>query len=259
MINIIESEKAFKKYLENYDLDDDRIKLKITHTYGVVDASQRLAKMLNLSEEDKDLSKLIALLHDIGRFEQSKVISGIYDNADRTAFDHAEYGVKVLFEDGLIRDFIEDDSFDEIIRTSILNHNKFKIDDGVTGRALLHSKLIRDNDKVDNFRVKITENFKVLLGTDDIDFIENESVSDIIYQTFMSKKLVNTKDTSTCLDRWVGYIAFIFDINFKENFKYIKEQDLINKCFNRINYKNPDTINKMTSMQKLANDYINEN
>ena len=56
MIDIIKSEKAFKKYLENYDLDDDRIKLKVTHTYGVVDASQRLAQKLNLSKEDTDLS-----------------------------------------------------------------------------------------------------------------------------------------------------------------------------------------------------------
>ena len=258
MIDIIKSEKAFKKYLENYDLDDDRIKLKVTHTYGVVDASQRLAQKLNLSKEDTDLSKLIALLHDIGRFEQTKSIKGIYDNADSYVFDHADYGVKVLFEDGLIREFIEDDSYDEIIKTAILNHNKIKIDDAVEGRALVHSKLIRDNDKMDNFRVKLTENYKVLLGTDDIDFIENEKISDIIYETFMSKKLVNIHDTKTCLDRWIGYIAFIFDIYYNENFEYIKEKDLINRCFDRIAYKNADTIDKITKMKKLANEYINE-
>ena len=101
-------------------------------------------------------------------------------------------------------------------------------------------------------------NYKVLLGTDDIDFIENEKISDIIYETFMSKKLVNIHDTKTCLDRWIGYIAFIFDIYYNENFEYIKEKDLINRCFDRITYKNADTIDKITKMKKLANEYINE-
>ena len=68
MIDIIKAEKAFKEYLSNYDINDDKIKLKLTHTYGVVNASEYLSKKLNLSKEDTDVSRLIALLHDIGRY-----------------------------------------------------------------------------------------------------------------------------------------------------------------------------------------------
>lgn len=167
MIDILKAKQEFKNYLKEYDLEDGKVKLKITHTYGVVSASEYLAEKLNLSEEDRKLSMLIALLHDIGRFEQSKVVKNIYDKADNLYFDHAEYGVKILFEDNLIRKFIEDDSYDNIIYKSILNHNKFKITDELNEKELLHAKLIRDNDKTDNFRVKLTEELKVLLGSDD--------------------------------------------------------------------------------------------
>ena len=258
MIDIVKAEKAFKEYLEEYDTSSEKVQLKITHTYGVVKASEYLAKELNLNEEDTNLSRLIALLHDIGRFEQSKASDDVYDNADQDFFDHAIYGTKILFENNMIRKFIEDDKYDNIIYKAILNHNRLEIEDGLSSQELLHAKLIRDNDKTDNFRVKLTETFKVLLGTDDENKIYNEVISDYIYNTFMNKSLIKYGDAKTCLDRWQTYIAFIFDYNFDESLRYIKENDLVNKCFDRIKYNNPDTIEKIKNMRKLANDYVEE-
>mgnify|MGYP002852163988 CR=1 FL=1 len=257
MIDIIKAEEAFKRFVSNYDVDDEKVQLKIRHTYGVVEASKMLSTRLKLSEEDANLSKLIALLHDIGRFDQASLCKKIYDNADRALFDHAEQGVKILFDDGKIRDFIEDDSYDSIIRVAILNHNKYKIEEGLTEKELLHAKLIRDNDKIDNFRVKQEENFKVLLGTDDMDAIENEVVTKGVADDFLNGLLVDTSKTVTCLDRWICYIAFIFDLNYKESLEYVKENNIINKLFERINYKNKDTIETMGRLQKFANEYVN--
>ena len=50
MIDIVKAEKEFKKYLKNYDNNDDRVKLKTVHTYGVVKASEFLAKELKLDD-----------------------------------------------------------------------------------------------------------------------------------------------------------------------------------------------------------------
>lgn len=258
MINIIKAEDAFKKYLENYDVNDDKVKLKVTHTYGVIKASEYLAESLKLDEENKLLAKIIALLHDIGRFEQTKISKDIYDTADKLLFDHAEYGVKILFEDNLIRQFVKDDKYDNIIYKAILNHNKLEIEQGLNEEELFHTKLIRDADKIDNFRVKLTENFKVLLGTDDTNAIFNDTISDKVYNDFMSKKLININDNKTYLDRWSGYIAFIFDMNFDASLKYLKEHDLVNKCFDRIKYYNVDTIIKINSMKNLANEYMSK-
>ena len=40
MINIDKAKMAFKEYLKAYNVSDDKIKLKIIHTYGVVDATK---------------------------------------------------------------------------------------------------------------------------------------------------------------------------------------------------------------------------
>ena len=45
-----------------------KYRLKIVHTYGVVKESTDISARMRLSEEDTTLAKMIALLHDIGRF-----------------------------------------------------------------------------------------------------------------------------------------------------------------------------------------------
>ena len=64
---------AFEAYLDEYDREDEKIKLKIVHTYGVVKSAREIGKRMHLNEEDQQLAELIALLHDIGRFEQLRL------------------------------------------------------------------------------------------------------------------------------------------------------------------------------------------
>ena len=123
MININKAKLAFKEYVSHYNENDAKIQLKIRHTYKVVDVSEYIGKALGLNDEEVELAKLIALLHDIGRFEQIKVTDSFIDFK---GFDHADYGVKVLFEDGAIRKFIEEETYDSIIYTAIKNHRKIR-------------------------------------------------------------------------------------------------------------------------------------
>ena len=53
---------AFEAYLDEYDRADDKIHLKIIHTYGVVDAAEDIARRMGLGEEDVQLAKVIGLL-----------------------------------------------------------------------------------------------------------------------------------------------------------------------------------------------------
>ena len=71
-MDFLSAEKAFKKYLKNYNVEDGSIALKIRHTYEVVNKSEYIAEGLKLDKENIELAKIIALLHDLGRFEQIK-------------------------------------------------------------------------------------------------------------------------------------------------------------------------------------------
>ena len=118
---------VFEEYLNGYDRENDKVKLKIVHTYGVIRCSEEIGRRMGLQAEDMELAKLIALLHDIGRFEQLKQ----FDSFLPDTMDHAAYGVKILFDNAphqnLIRNFIPESDFDEIIRISIAKHSDFKL------------------------------------------------------------------------------------------------------------------------------------
>ena len=79
------AKRQFNNYLKDYDCHNDKILLKIVHTYGVVKESTDISARMQLSEEDTTLAKMIALLHDIGRFEQLKR----FDSFLPDTMDHA--------------------------------------------------------------------------------------------------------------------------------------------------------------------------
>lgn len=253
MVDFEYAKVAFKDYLQDYNLEYGKIELKIRHTYGVVNASEYISKELALANEDIELAKLIALLHDIGRFEQIKQYDCFIDNKTT---DHAILGNEILFKNNLIRDFIKDNQYDDIISKSILNHNRLNIDNNLNDRELLHAKIIRDADKTDNFRVKATDDFENIIDNASKEILENDIISDKIFNNFMDSKIIVREDRKTYMDFWVSYIAFIFDFNFKAGLRYIQQKDYINKIVNRLDYKNTDTREKMKKIQKHAMQYV---
>lgn len=253
MIDFYNAKKAFKTYLSKYDVTNNRIRLKIVHTYKVVEACEFIAKDLKLSKEDIELSKLIGLLHDIGRFKQLEVYNS-FD--DEKTIDHAEYGIEILFEDGLIHEFISDRSYDEIIKKAVQNHNKYAIAEGLNERELLFSKIIRDADKLDNFRVKEVEDISTLFDVNEVEF-SYEAISDSILNDFVNHRMIRRGDRKTHMDMWISYLAFLYDFNFNSGLRYIKEKNYIAKIIDRIDYKNNDTKNKMEIIKNTAVDFIN--
>ena len=245
--------EEFRKYIiENYDPKDGMISLKIRHTYGVVDASEYIAKSIGLDNENIQLARIIALLHDIGRFEQAKQYK---DYRDYKNIDHAELGVKILFEEGFIRKFIQDDKYDNIILKAIKNHNKLEIEDGLNEEEVLHAKIIRDADKTDNFRVKVEERFEDISNLTREE-LENSNITDKIYTDFMNNKLIVISERKEPLDFWISYIAFIFDYNFTVGLKYIYDGNYINTMIGRLDYKKDEVKEKMSKIRRHALEYV---
>ena len=115
---------AFAEYVRNYDPSDEKIKLKIDHTYRVAGLCQRIAESLGLSEPDVDIAWLLGMLHDIGRFEQLKE----FNSFDDSNIDHADLGVKILFEEGYIKSFeeIKEENNQGVIRITLKYTEKGK-------------------------------------------------------------------------------------------------------------------------------------
>ncbi len=253
MIDLDKAKKEFEKYVKPYDIQNAKISRKIAHSYRVVDVSEQIAKSLNLTEEDIELAKLIGLLHDIGRFEQIR----IYDTfSDKDSIDHANLGVKILFEDGLIRNFIEENKYDEIIYKAIKNHNKYAIEEGLNERELLHAKIIRDADKTDIYEIYINDLAKNVYVAYNYDNISKEKISDKILETVKAHKLVNRYDIKNEADKYVSSLAFVFDFYFKKGLEIVKERQYITKLINRV--KTKDNEAEMNLIEENIQEYFKE-
>ena len=217
LIDMIEAKKAFKEYVKKYNPEDEKIKIKIVHIEKVAENSKRIAQNLGLSQEDVELAELIGLLHDIGRFEQVRLY---HTFVDKDSINHGEYGAKILFEDGLIRNFIKDNKFDKIIKLAIVNHNRADIEEDLTERERLHAKIIRDADKTDIFRILISGDKKAIWEKADL---SDDKISDEIYREFVEDKRINYKERKTSADILVSHFMKRFNEIHRLSKEYIEQ------------------------------------
>ena len=250
MIDLEKCKDEFLKYTEKYDLNNDNLKRKQLHSLRVMQKSRIIAQSLKLSEEEIQIATLIGLLHDIGRFEQYTKYKNYRD--DNSA-DHGDLGIKILFKENKIKDFINDDSSFEIIKKAIYNHNKYYIEQDLTDKEKLFCFIVRDSDKLDI----LYEAYKIFWKNNE-SVVEESTITKEVIDSFFNMKLVENKMKKTPIDYIIGMISFIYDFNFKESYKIIKEKDLINKIINRFDYKNIKTKEKMETIRNIANKYINE-
>lgn len=254
MIDIQKAEEVLKNYIKNYDDLNGRIKLKKIHIFNVANNAKQIAESLNLSEKDCKLAQLIGLLHDIGRFEQ---VRRYHTFADRDSVNHASLGLDILFEKGLIREFLTETCYDKIIYKAIQNHNTKEISKEIEGTELLHCKIIRDADKLDIYEIISTQKIEDAVWFP-VDNLDKEEVTDIIYKNFINHQKMDYKDIRTNIDCLVSWMGYIYDLNFKVSFNRIKQKQYINTITGRIDYKNEDTKQKIEKMKKIANDYIEQ-
>ena len=251
-IDIIKAKKEFKEYVKNYNPEDAKIKIKISHIERVSQIAKKLAEDLNLSQEDAKLAELIGLLHDIGRFEQIKKYNTFLD---KDSVNHAEYGVKILFEDGLIRKFIKEEKYDKIIKLAILNHNKIEIEEGLTEKEKIHAKIIRDADKMDIFYILTIADKEEIWNNKDL---SDEKLTDEVYKEFVEDKFVNFKSMKTGVDLLAAHFSYLFNLYFKESIKIIYDKDYLKKLYNRFKFNDQQTKEKMEELYQITQKYLEE-
>lgn len=228
--------EEFEKYVNNYDLTKEKIILKKNYSIRVMNLCIKYAKKLGFNDEDVSLAKVIGLLHDIGRFEQLKE----FNSFDDSNIDHADLGVKILFEEGLIKNFWNNKEDYELIEFAIKNHNKMEIEETTNERYLKFAKLIRDIDKMDII---------YLLGyLSELDTKpSNDLINPKIINSIKNHELSNYKDIKNINDSIALKFAYTYDINydecleeFKQNLYYFYKQINFDERFKEIF----ETVNK---------------
>ena len=250
ILDIKKAKEQFEEYVKDYNPEDGKIKIKIGHILRVAENAKKIAQSLNLGQEDTEIAELVGLLHDIGRFEQIRLYNTFLDHE---SINHAEFGVNILFEDGLIRKFIETDKYDNIIKYAILNHNKINIKEGLTDKEYLHSQIIRDADKIDIYSVLISDKKETIWGKEDL---SEEKISDEVYRQFLEEKLINYATIKTPVDLLVCHFKYIYDLNFKESKQIIKQNRYIDKLYERFTFKDEKTLKRYNEIYRLTKECL---
>lgn len=255
MIDIDKAKKEFISYVEKYDMNSGRINLKVKHILRVVENSKFIAQELKLSEEQIRLAELIGIFHDIGRFEQVRLYDTFSDKD--TGLDHAAYSLKVLYEDGLINKFLDTEEYDDIIKKAVFNHNKATIDSSVEGEALLFSKIIRDADKLDIYRVINEEAMEDIFWYKEF---EKLKMSDGLMEKFINYRFIKYKDVKNNADLIYVFYGYIYDFNFSSCFKLVQSNKYLDKFLTRIKetFKDESIIKNTEKLLEICNKYMNE-
>lgn len=216
--------KEFDKYVGKFDISNRITRLKYNHSYRVRKIQLILSEGLGLTEKEKSLSEDIGMLHDIGRFEQIKKYNTL---SDINTMDHADFGVYLLFDENLIKDFPVSKEDYEIVYPAIKYHNKYSTPDELKDE--LQVKLIRDSDKIDILNI--------WANLDEIDIKSDGKVSKEVSNEFYSHQMIHNEFKKTNSDGVIGTLSYIFDINYDESLNYINEKKYIWNLYDRLDNK----------------------
>jgi HAD superfamily hydrolase (TIGR01509 family) len=269
---------TFAEYVRNYDPSDEKIKLKIDHTYRVAGLCQKIAESLGLSEPDVDIAWLLGMLHDIGRFEQIRRF-GIFNDAQ--SVDHAEFGADLLFKEGLIRKFAEgyyeecelarsgNEEAEQIIKNNehhnketgllemaIRQHNKYRVKEDLTERQRMFCDILRDADKVDIFKVNADIPMEIIYDVT-TEELKNGVITKEVLESFYKKETVLKSVRRSAVDHIVGHISLLFELVYKESYRQAKEQGYVYKL---LDFKSdvPEVNAEFDDMRKYVDEFLME-
>ena len=230
--------KVFDEYTSHFDMSVDKILYKYKHSYRVVSYTKELEEDLKLNEHDRYIAEIIAMYHDIARFEQ--VVK--YDTFwDVVSFDHGDRGAEILQEEKMLDNFNLTDEEKEIVYMAVRNHNKFKIQDGLSDYELLFAQIVRDADKIDivemQFKNPAPEKCDI-----EPDILENVS-NDKQYER-SERTIEYNYATRICM-----MLTFLYDVNFKKSFEILIDRGIIKEKLDALKL----SVNKQEEYEIIKN------
>ena len=251
---IIDRQKAlaaFKKYTSNYDISDEKVKLKIDHTYRVCALCEQIAAHSGFDEKEKELAWLTGLLHDVGRFEQLRRYGTF---VDAESIDHAEFGADILFRENKIRDYIDDASEDELLEKAVRCHSAYRVPTEYSEREKKFADILRDADKIDILKVNILFPLEEIYNVTTQE-LKNCTVTPEVMQAFHEGHAVLRSLKKTPVDNVVGHISLVYELVYPVSIKIMHEQGYLEKLMD-FHSELAETNQQFEEIRRKMNGYV---
>ena len=90
------------------------------------------------------------------------------------------------------------------------------------------------------------------------DEIGAQPISPKVRADALAGRCIFSPDRVTLMDYWVSYLAYFYDLNFRESLDIVEENDFVRKIFDRVPYSEPETKKTMEDLQKNLVRYVRE-
>lgn len=222
---------AFEEFFQSLIIDSPENQQQFeeirAHSLRVADNSLQLANVLLQTEDEKRITIINALFHDVGK-------ASLYSKNMEPLVIQREHGVvsaKLIqhmeFFQGLPAEV------QLIVLKSVENHNLIKLPKLDNDPQMLYAKLLRDADKLDVFDSS-HRYFKERYGVRPVVTMElNNSIeiSEKILKNIWAGKPGAHEDMKSMNDYKLLLISLVFDLNFKYTFRVMSEKQYIQKIY----------------------------
>ena len=244
---------AFAEYTEKYDISDEKVKLKIDHTYRVCALCEQIAAQSGFDKDEVELSWLTGLLHDVGRFEQLRRYGTFID---AQSIDHAEFGADILFKEGSIRDYVEDTSEDELFEKAVRCHSAYRVPQNYTQREKKFADLLRDADKIDILKANIIVPIEEIYDVTTYD-LKHCKVTEEVMQAFYEEHAVLRSLKKTPVDNVVGHISLVYELVYPVSRRIVHEQGYLDRLMD-FRSELPETNEQFARIREKMNAYMDK-
>lgn len=245
------AKKAFEEYISHYDVTDEKIKLKIEHTYRVCELCEQIAVQSRFGKEETEIAWLMGLLHDVGRFEQLRQYGTFID---AQSIDHAELGADILFKEDRIRDYVEDNTEDCLLEKVVRCHSAYRVPDNYNRREKKFADLLRDADKIDILKVNVIVPLEEIYNVTTYD-LKHCIVTEEVMQAFFEEHAILRSLKKTPIDNVVGHISLVYELVYPISCKIMYEQGYLDKLM-EFRSEIPKTNEQFIQIRRKINEYI---
>ena len=230
----------YTDYVQSFYTDDTEfnhnLDIKNYHTLRVCKEILDVGTSLKLNSEQLQTAEIIALLHDVGRFKQFEKYK---TSVDRHSENHASLGVKVIRINNVLNGI--DDNKRELILCAVAHHNKMEMPVDLPEECKFFTKLLRDADKLDIWRVctdYYADKNKVKNDYIELGLSDSPETSEEVCKDLLKGSYVRTVNLQSLNDFKLLQMGWVYDINFRRSFQIIREREYLQKIYTVLPHTN---------------------
>lgn len=204
---------------------NNNLHLKECHTRRVCAEMRALAEALAMNPDDALIAETIALLHDVGRFEQFKKYRTYKDTVSE---NHCLLGLRIIAEQKAIDAWPKEDQV--LICTAVEFHGAKELP-ALDERTLHFSKMIRDADKLDIFCL-CSENYRRFHEDKksfafEVEFADVPDITPAILEALFNNQLIDYRLLRTLTDAKILQLGWVFDTYFDWTLRQMRDRGYI--------------------------------